>query len=186
MTALVIPEFLDKVCRSEADKEWLSALPANIQALEDEWSLELGDPILENASVSWVAPCRRQDGNAAILKLGMPHIQADDEIKGLAFWRGDPTVLLLESDRARNAMLLERCIPGDSLKAQPLEVQDRVVADILMRLRKRYPPQGMFRTLVEMVETWRSGPSDQPEPEYDFGLKEEGDQLRAQLAADAT
>ena len=48
----------------------------------------------------------------AVLKLGMPHMEAEHEIDGLRFWDGDPTVRLLEADRGPNAMLLERCEPG--------------------------------------------------------------------------
>ena len=47
---------------------------------------------------AWVAPVWRADGRPAVLKLGMPHMEGADELLGLRFWDGDPTVHLLEAD----------------------------------------------------------------------------------------
>ncbi len=38
------------------------------------------------------APVTRADETAALLKLGRPHMEGKDEINGLRFWAGDPTV----------------------------------------------------------------------------------------------
>ena len=54
-----------------------------------------------------------------MLKLGVPHMEADHEADGLRFWDGDPTVRLLEFDRERNALLLERCEPGTRCASCP-------------------------------------------------------------------
>ena len=186
MSEMVIPTFLAQVCRSsDTGTNWLNSLPEHIGRLKDQWSLRIGDPIVENASCSWVAPSVRTDGSAAILKLGMPHTQAENEIDGLVFWRGDPTVLLFEFDRAANAMLLERCLPGTPLKSLPTAEQDPIVARILQRVWTKPPDKKIFRSLQNMVQEWTSGPDGQNEKGYDYGLQKEGDQLRAALAADA-
>ena len=52
-------------------------------------------------SAAWVAPVTRADGSAAVLKLGMPHMEGEHETDGLRFWDGDPTVRLLEFDAER-------------------------------------------------------------------------------------
>ncbi len=59
-----------------------------------------------------------------MLKLGMPHFEAEDEIKGLRFWNGDPTVQPLDADDSAGAMLLERCKPGTPLRAVSEYEQD--------------------------------------------------------------
>lgn len=186
INSIVIPTFLEQICRtSDAGANWLKSLPEHIGRLRDQWSLSIGDPIVENASCSWVAPCVRADGSAAILKLGMPHTQAESEIDGLYFWRGDPTVFLFEFDRAANAMLLERCLPGTPLKSLPTAEQDPIVARILQRVWAKTPDKETFRSLQNMVQEWTSGPDEQNEKGYDYGLLKEGDQLRAALAGDA-
>jgi streptomycin 6-kinase len=186
INSIVIPTFLEQICRtSDAGANWLKSLPEHIGRLRDQWSLSIGDPIVENASCSWVAPCVRADGSAAILKLGMPHTQAESEIDGLYFWRGDPTVFLFEFDRAANAMLLERCLPGTPLKSLPTTEQDPIVARILQRVWAKTPDKETFRSLQNMVQEWTSGPDEQNEKGYDYGLLKEGDQLRAALAGDA-
>jgi hypothetical protein len=48
----------------------------------------------------------------AVLKLAWPHHEATYEADALAFWGGDGAVRLLEWDRDRWAMLLERAEPG--------------------------------------------------------------------------
>ena len=78
---------------------WLEKLPSAVAELERRWSLRLGAPF-EGGSCAWVAPAERADGTAAVLKVGLPHFEADHESDALRFWNGDGAVRLLESDRA--------------------------------------------------------------------------------------
>lgn len=89
----------------------------------------------------------------------MQHMEARDEIAGLRFWDGDPTVRVLESDDAHWAMLLERCVPGTPLRERPEPEQDEVIAALLHRLW-RVPPPGMFRPLIEMIDRWADEATD--------------------------
>jgi streptomycin 6-kinase len=187
MSKFIIPYFLHRACsRSESGTNWLHHLPNNLCTLQERWSLKIDEPIVENASCSWVAPCTREDGSPAIFKLGMPHSQAEGEIAGLLFWDGDPTVFLFAVDREMNAMLLERCFPGTSLNALTETEQDPIVAGILRRLWAKAPDRDRFRSLPQMVREWTSGPTGTPEPEYDYGFCKEGDLLRTALAEEAT
>jgi streptomycin 6-kinase len=87
---------------------WLERLPEAVAELARRWSLTLGTQFEgEDVSCSWVASVTRQDGTPAVLKLGMPHMEGEQEIDGLRFWDGDPTVRLLEADEDLGAMLLE-------------------------------------------------------------------------------
>jgi streptomycin 6-kinase len=152
---IAIPEILDsKVGATREGRAWLESLSRRVAELSRCWALRLGTPIEEEVSISWVAPCETPEGEQAILKLGYPHTEARDEIDGLEFWDGDPTVRLLRADRTHNAMLLERCVPGTSLRRVNEETQDEVIADLLRRLWRQPAPGHGFRPLAEMLESW--------------------------------
>jgi streptomycin 6-kinase len=105
------PNRLARACRANAERAaWFERLPRTIAEIETRWSLSIGSPY-EHTSCAWVAPATRSDGSRVVLKLAMPHLEGRDEIPGLRFWAGSPTVLLLDSDSGVNAMLLERCEP---------------------------------------------------------------------------
>jgi streptomycin 6-kinase len=151
-----IPERLRKRWRdSPAGRAWLDRLPAILDDVVERWSLVVERPFEgDDVTASWVAPARQSDGTAAVLKVGLPHMEAEHEIEGLRFWDGDPTVRLLESDAEMNAMLLERCEPGGTLRTIPEEEQDVVVAGLLRRLWRVPPPGRPFRPLSAMVQLW--------------------------------
>src|SRR5262245_46643794 len=111
---LQIPRRLSASCRETRERlDWLDHLPATVRELGGRWDLTI-DPPFENDEVScaWVAPARLGNGTPAVLKVAMPHFEAQHEIDGLRFWEGDPTIRLLEADDGLGAMLLERCEPG--------------------------------------------------------------------------
>ena len=62
---------------------WSEQLPAVIQELQRRWSLSLGPPWSSDATCSWVAPAIWRDGTHVVLKLGMPHMEAEHEADGL-------------------------------------------------------------------------------------------------------
>jgi streptomycin 6-kinase len=105
-------------------------------------------------SAAWVVPVRRADGTPAVLKLGKPHMEARDELAGLRFWDGDPTVRVLEADEELGALLLERCEPGTHLRSVPEPEQDVVIAGLLRRLWRRPAEPHPFRPLTEMTAHW--------------------------------
>ena len=153
---LIVPERLAAACRGTPERcTWLELLPHAIRELQDRWSLSLGAPFDgSDGSCAWVAPAVRGDGTRAVLKLGMPHMEAAHEIQALRLWDGDPTVRLLESDADLNAMLLEQCEPGTALRELPEQEQDVVVAGLLRRLWRRPAAPHPFRPLSAMTAHW--------------------------------
>jgi streptomycin 6-kinase len=127
-------------------------LPEAVADIAARWSLSLGAPY--EASCAWVAPATRQDGTRVVLKLGMPHMEGRDEMRGLRFWAGDPTVRVLDHDDELNALLLERCEPGTPLRALGDEEQDLVLAGLLRRLWRRPAAADGFRPLSFMIDSW--------------------------------
>jgi streptomycin 6-kinase len=162
--------------------DWLNRLPATLHELEHRWSLSLASPFDgEEGSCAWVAPVVRADGTAAVLKLGMPHLEAEHEIQGLRFWNGDPTVRLLEADDELNAMLLERCAPGTPLRILPEPEQDIVIAGLLKRAWRSPSPPHPFRPLSVMTSYWRDETLRQTVRWSDPGLVSEGLRLFEEL-----
>jgi streptomycin 6-kinase len=86
----------------------------------------------------------------------MPHAEAEHEIDALRFWAGEPSVRLLEADPNLNAMLLERCDPGTSLRTLPEGEQDVVIAGLLRRLWRSPEAPHRFRPLSSMLAHWKS------------------------------
>lgn len=183
-----IPTRLAESCRATPERmAWLAALPDVVRDLARRWNLVVGAPFDGDAgSCAWVAPVTRADGTPSVLKLGMPHMEGRDEIAGLRFWNGDPTVRLLDADDAPNALLLERCEPGDSLRALSEPEQDVIVAGLLRRLW-RTPAEGhRFRPLSFMLSQWRAEAISAAARWPDPGLVRAGLDLLATLPQEAS
>jgi len=147
---------LVETCESTSEgRAWLACLPARVAELVDRWSLSIDTPRGgEGATCSFVAFVRRADGTPAALKIGLPHMEAEQEADGLHFWAGAGAVELLESDPASGGMLLERCEPGAPLSALPAPEQDAVLAGLLRRLWRVPTEPHPFRPLSAMVRCW--------------------------------
>lgn len=89
-----------------------------------------------------------------VLKLGMPHFEGEQEIEGLRLLDGDPAVRLLDADDELNAMLLERCIPGTSMRALAETEQDVIIAGLLRRFWRARPSIPSFRHLSNLLKHW--------------------------------
>jgi streptomycin 6-kinase len=169
-----IPPQLAASCRRTADRQmWLDRLPDTLQALTNLWSLTIHTPF-EDVSCAWVAPVHLADGTAAVLKLGMPHMEGIQEAEGLRFWDGDPTVRLLRSDEVSGAMLLERCDPGTPLRELPERDQDLVIAALLRRLWRTPSHLSSFRPLSKLMQYWSEETLSDMDRWPDGGLVREG------------
>jgi streptomycin 6-kinase len=125
----------DSVGTTPAGQAWLAALPSLVRDLADEWELDLGTP-WPGGQAAWTAPATTSTGRAVVCKVGWPHDEAAGEAAALRHWDGRGAVRLLRHDRARWAMLLERCSPGTALRDDPAPLVDRLAAgcDVLRRL----------------------------------------------------
>lgn len=133
---------------------WLERLPHLAAECAENWDLSLGDPF-EPASVSLVVPATRTDGTEAVLKLNFPEPESEHEADALAHWDGRGAVRLLDHDRERRALLVERCRPG----AQLWQVVDEDAANLaaagVLRTLRRPPDDGTaYRTLAAEARRW--------------------------------
>jgi len=125
----------------------------SLEELADEWELELGEPYTPGAASEHVVRVKLADGTPAVLKIGHPHRESEQEADALERWDGDGAVRVLRRDDARNALLLERCEPGTFLSegaGDPLGV----LIELLPRLWKDATG---FHTLADEVAWWNLG-----------------------------
>ena len=97
-----------------AGADLLARLPETLGHLEHQWSLSIGKP-LPRETAAYVAPVRRADGTAAVLKLMLPDGSFAAQADTLARADGWGSVRLLDRDDDILAMLLEPL--GDPLGA---------------------------------------------------------------------
>jgi streptomycin 6-kinase len=184
---LSISDGLAASCRKSPERTaWLARLPSVVRDLEQRWSLKLGAGFDgAEVSCSYVAAAIRPDGSPAILKIGMPHIEGRDEIHGLRFWNGDPTVRLLEADDHLGAMLIERCAPGTFLRALAEPEQDAVISSLLRRLWRPPTAPHPFRPLSTLIRYWSEETMGSCTQWPDAGLVREGLRLFEELPCTA-
>lgn len=129
----------------DVGRAWLAAVPCLIEELREQWSIaELG-PAFEGGCVAYVAPAVLEHGARAVLKLCILDDETECEADALALWDGNGAVRLLESDRSRGAMLLERLEPGTSLAEYPDRARAiRIACSQLRRLRMPAPASHPF------------------------------------------
>jgi streptomycin 6-kinase len=127
---------------------WLAALPAVVDEYAARWSLtELGNPF--GLSFNYVLPATRADGSEAVLKISVPDGEYVGEIDALALYKGEGVCQLLEADRARGVMLLERLRPGTMLaELADDETATAIAASLLKTLWRPAPANHSFPTVA--------------------------------------
>ena len=93
---------------------WLAALPTLVDECVERWSLTIGEAFGHGYS-SLAMPATLPDGTEAVLKVELPHREAEQEATALQAWNGEGAVRLLDDDPERCAFLLERARPGSHL-----------------------------------------------------------------------
>ena len=130
---------------------WLQQLPALLDEFAQRWSLNLSTPF--SLSYNYVAPAVRADGTAVVLKVGYPNRELRCEIDALQLYAGDGMVQLLDFDRARGVLLLERLQPGDMLSTlENDEAVTAIAADVMRKLWRPAPAEHSFPTVAEWAE----------------------------------
>lgn len=129
---------------------WVDALPGIAESAMQRWALGPdGDPT--NGHCSLVLPVRTADGVAAVLKIGFPDEESQNEHLALRRWGGRGAVRLLGADPNQRTLLLERLDTTD-LGGIPETEACRVIADLYRSLHT--PALPSLRPLSEFVERW--------------------------------
>jgi len=138
----------------KAGADWAQRLPELVAYCARLWSLEVEAPFAD-ASLSYAAPARRPNGEKVALKLCFPNHEFFTELEALQAFDGQMAVKLLEADKTRGALLLERLEPGDSLSTMEDDVTATSVAARVMSGLWR--PAASVRGSFPSVQDWLEG-----------------------------
>jgi streptomycin 6-kinase len=118
----------------------------------EEWQLHLGEPFSGGYASRVVTAATLLDGTEVVLKLQLPHRESEHEAAALRHWDGDGAIRLLAYDPERDALLLERCLPGTQLS----ELQQDAALDVFVQLLPRLfkAAHEHFRALAEEADWW--------------------------------
>lgn len=130
---------------------WLDRLPALLAEFATRWSLTILPPF-PVPSYNYVAPAVGPGGEEWVLKAGVPHGELWSEIYALLVFDGRGMARLLDADRERGVLLLERVLPGDPLKTLTGdEEQLDALVDVMRRLWRPLPEGHPFRTVADLA-----------------------------------
>jgi streptomycin 6-kinase len=129
---------------------WLERLPALLEEFAARWSLTILPPF-PVPSYNYVAPAVGSGGESLVLKAGVPHGELWSEIDALWAFDGRGIARLLDADRERGVLLLERVLPGESLKNESDENQIAALVGVLHRLWRPLPADHPFRTIPDLA-----------------------------------
>ncbi|MEU9123380.1 aminoglycoside phosphotransferase family protein [Streptomyces sp. NPDC048506] len=181
---------VEQMGRTASGRAWLARLPGMLREIEERWEVRLGAPF-HGGSCSWVAPAELSDGTAAVLKVTWPHREADGEGPALRAWDGNGAVRLLDADRERGALLIERCRPGTALGDARLPPAERLAlaAGLLRELwAAPAPAAGELERVDAVCAQWADLAAERMgrlRPGYDPGLVALGIELLRTLPATA-
>lgn len=126
---------------------WLEALPGQIKVMEQRWKLEVLPPY--PLSYNFVAPANGPNGEAWVLKLGVPNPELTGEIQALRGFNGRGAVKLIHGDPLEGVLLIERIQPGTPLSDIADDEQaTRLAARIMKRLWRKVPQSLGLRTIA--------------------------------------
>jgi streptomycin 6-kinase len=139
----IIPEnfarFMIEIAGDEG-RAWIDRLPVILATCEERWQVKIGAPV-ENLSFNYVAPAMLADGTQAMLKTGLTD-EFPAQLQALLHFDGHGMVRLLAYDEQDAAMLMERLIPGKSLRTvADDEVAVAAAAEVMRRIWRPLPPQ---------------------------------------------
>lgn len=157
---LRLPPTLEWWAAQPEGAEWVARLPELVAECAARWRLTLGEPY--ESYVGLVLRAERADGTPAVLKLSFVEPESEHEGDALAFWPDDAVARVLEHDRDRGALLLERCVPGTQLWKLPEDDAMPIAAGVLERLWSAGDPGPPFRRLADEAPAWSERLAQRP------------------------
>ncbi|MDF1654245.1 MAG: aminoglycoside phosphotransferase family protein [Coxiellaceae bacterium] len=167
----------------EQGELWLAQLPEQLQQLQQQLNIELQTPF-DDLSFNYVAPGVDQNNNAIALKIGVPNPDITHEIQALQHYNSQGAVQLIDSSNEYGWLLLQQCIPGDTLKTLYNENNDdqacEAAAAIMQRLWQPPKEPKNFPHIKEWLDQLK------PHPSLDRKLVEKAIGISNELLQDAT
>lgn len=133
---------------------WIERLPSIVDACAERWQLTPGPPF-KDSYASLVLPVVRAGGSDAVLKINIPSFENEHEHAALRHWDGNGAVRLLDHWPVHDALLIERCFPGEQLWSVEDDAEaTRIFAAVVRRAMKPAPEQHSFRMLSDEAQQW--------------------------------
>lgn len=115
-------------------EQWLEQLPAIVGQCQEKWSLTDIKPI-DFPSYNYVAFCNQQPDRPVVLKISCDAQLIADEYKTHQHFNGQGAIRVFAYDDQLHAVLLERAVPGDVLKALDRDQALPIYANIVKQLQ---------------------------------------------------
>ncbi len=112
---------------------WLDDLPCSIDAIANTWHLVQIKP-LHFPSHHYVAFCDQAPSNPVVLKISLDTDHIAHEYKVHEHFHGQGVVRVFAYDAHHQAVLLERAVPGDVLRAIDRDTAIPIYADIIKKI----------------------------------------------------
>ncbi len=118
----------------ERGQHWLDKLPSIIDHLAHRWHLSHIKP-LNFASSHYVAFCNQMKDNPVVLKISLDIDHIAHEYKVHQHFHGQGVVRVFAYDSKEHAVLLERAVPGDVLRAIDRDAAIPIYMDIITKMQ---------------------------------------------------
>jgi streptomycin 6-kinase len=151
--------------------QWAEDFPDLLAECVETWGLHDLSPFSE-IYYNMIIGARTENGQAVVLKLGVPNEELSSEVEALQAYDGCGAVRLLDADPVKGALLLERLNPGTELHELHDNRRETEIAAGLMTRLTIPPPEG--HRFVNVSDWFRF--FDEIETEYDpeaYGLPRE-------------
>lgn len=125
----------------EEGEKWLRGFHELIHECEERWQLEILPQF--DLSYNFVAPAIRKDGVEVVIKLSVPSDEFLYELEALTLFNGDGMVKIIEADRAKGVLILERLKPGTTLASLENHEEAGFVASQIMKKLWRPAPKSV-------------------------------------------
>jgi len=146
--------FIDRVRQVHGTKgtAWLESINHLIAYAENRWRFSSLPPF--ELSYNYVAPVIFDDASQAVLRLMIPGEECDHQIKTLTIYHGSPMCELMGSDAKKGILVLEKLIPGLTLRTVTQEdTSVKIAAELIREMSaKRIDSKHPFPTTSKWQE----------------------------------
>lgn len=119
-------KFQNNLHGKEKAEKWLNDIPLIVDQLKVKWGLEIGKEF--DLSFNYVVSSIRKNGTPAVLKIYFPgDVEFLNQLNALKIFNGDGAIKVLESDEKHFAILMEQCVPGDTLSSLNDEEKETLI-----------------------------------------------------------
>ncbi len=137
----------------EDGRTWLNKLPEILAHCSRQWEITIDEPF-QSLTYNYVAPAVRHDGAPVIFKASPPTGEFSMQSAALRLFDGHGMTRLLECDDENQVMLLERLLPGTTLRDMEDDEQaTSIAASVMKELWCPVPADHPFPT----VSDWGKG-----------------------------